>query len=138
MLLTYRQFIFYTFIPLMLGTIIYIFFRPSNLILNSWLIEINIKPIYLTNSFLRQIFFSLPFSLWAIAFINTILLIWQYKISKSSVFWILNSLMISPTIEVLQIWELIPGTFDLYDLIFLLWCISVFLLSIKHKLKILL
>ncbi len=135
MIVTKKQFLKYTFIPLLLGTMIYIFFRPSNLVVNSWLQNVHIKPLLSKNHFLKQLSYSLPFSLWAIAFINTILVIWDNRINRTSIYWIIFSLIISPLTELLQFSRYVPGTFDIYDLLFLLLFIAAFILLIKQKLK---
>ncbi len=135
MLVTKKQFLLFTLMPLHFGAFIYILFRPSNLILNSWLENAHFKPLLLKNHFIKQLSYSLPFSLWAIAFINTILVIWGNRINRNSIYWIVFSLIISPLTELLQLSRFVPGTFDIYDLLFLLLFITAFILLIKHKLK---
>jgi hypothetical protein len=132
---TKKQFLNYTIFPLIIGVGIYLAFRPRTLILNSWLQNFNIQPIKVESQVLAQFFFSLPFSLWAIAFINTILVIWQNQINRKSIYWFILSLIISPMTEIFQLFKFVPGTFDNYDLLFLVVAICAFIFGIKPKLN---
>lgn len=130
-----KQFLAYTIFPLGIGCCIYFGCRPSTLILNSWLHKFQLEPLKMDNILLRQICNSLPFSLWAIAFTNTMFTIWNNQINRESVYWISFSLLISPMTELLQIFKIVPGTFDIYDFLFLIVTISAFIFCIKPKLK---
>ncbi|NNT71677.1 hypothetical protein HKT18_05545 [Flavobacterium sp. IMCC34852] len=62
------------------------------------------------------ILFALPDGLWMFSYMSLILLVWENNISKENIVWIFIIPFIALLSEVLQIIEIIPGTFDKLDL----------------------
>jgi hypothetical protein len=102
-------------LTLLLGILIYLLFRPDNLIYNNFFsspiklsIEINSK---LTNFLI----YSLPNGLWSLSYSQLIFHINKVKSLKTI---LLSSVMVffGISIEILQIHGFINGTFDFYDI----------------------
>ena len=111
----------------MLGGLIYILFRSPSILMFEWLDQINLSKyvlelrsyidsysLILPNWFL----YSLPDGLWLFSYISFLLIIWDNKVSKKNIFWILLLPIIAVSSELAQFMEIIPGTFDIVDLIF--------------------
>lgn len=133
----------FVLIPLLIGGIIYILFRSDNLTMFNWFNTLGLATII---DMWRQttighinlpayLVFSVPDALWIFAFTNLMLIIWQDRLSKNSIFWI----MLAPTIgifsELGQIFKIIPGTFDIIDLTLILIATSVPILQTIKKQK---
>ena len=110
---------------LLLGGFIYLIFRPHTLNMFVWLGVINCEQIFQLKDynqdlkFIEFLIFSLPNGLWILSFLIIIGLIWE----KYHIFFIIYSSFftgISILFEFLQKVELIPGTFDIADILVLL------------------
>ena len=124
-----NQIILWHFVPLAFGSLIYVFFRDSNLILFKWLEKIYISgPIFLVRSFTYPIsiylpnwfLYSLPDGLWIFSLISILLIIWKNTISKHNLFWFILIPTTVILLEIGQFFGFIAGTFDLMDIIFYL------------------
>lgn len=122
-----KQFFIGSFSTIMLGGLIYILFRSPSILMFEWLDQINLSKyvlelrsyidsysLILPNWFL----YSLPDGLWLFSYISFLLIIWDNKVSKKNIFWILLLPIIAVSSELAQFMEIIPGTFDIVDLIF--------------------
>ena len=110
---------------ILIGGFIYLFFRPHTLKMFVWLRIINCEQIFQLKDynqdlkFIEFLIFSLPNGLWILSFLIIIGLIWE----KYHIFFIIYSSFfagISILFEFLQKVELIPGTFDIADILVLL------------------
>ena len=114
---------------LIIGGLIYVLFRVESLkmfkffdlfSIGTQIDKIRVYTIpyseYLPNWFL----FSLPDGLWIFSYTSLVLYIWKNKLKKENIFWVLIVPFISIFSELGQIFNIIPGTFDLIDLIFYL------------------
>ena len=93
----------------------------------SWFDELKLTPIILK---IRQItipfkinlpdwiLYSLPDGLWIFSYTSLVLLLFNNLFNWKSAFWILLIFFFSITIELLQLFDKYPGTFDLYDIFF--------------------
>lgn len=63
--------------------------------------------------------FSLPDGFWLFSFNYIMLLLWDFKINKLSIIWIVTAPLIGVLYEIGQLLEVINGTFDLCDLAFI-------------------
>lgn len=114
-------------LPLLIGAMIYILFRDDSIKMFSWFEKIGIggflkifRESISNQSYIpKWIIFSLPDALWAFSFTNIMLIMWQDKITKSSVLWILLAPAIAILSEVGQALKIVHGTFDILDLILL-------------------
>ena len=110
---------------ILIGGFIYLFFRPHTLKMFVWLRIINCEQFFQLREynhnlkFLDFLIFSFPNGLWILSFLIIIGLIWE----KYHIFFIIYSSFftrISILFEFLQKVELIPGTFDIADILVLL------------------
>lgn len=114
-------------VPVILGGFIYIIFRTEKLIMFRWFDylnltdEINIAKSFRNNLSLPDWFyFSLPDGLWIFSYTAISLEIWKSSITRSRYFWILSIPAAAILSEILQLLNIISGTFDFTDLIFYL------------------
>lgn len=116
-------------IPVTLGGLIYITYRSHSLIMFSWFDSLGLSNLihsFRANEYLQRVIvpgwfkYSLPDALWLYSFVYFTLLIWKFKINARSLFWILLSPVIGIGSEIGQLLKLLPGTFDMVDLLFLL------------------
>lgn len=114
-------------LPILIGISIYAFFRGIPLIDR----HNNLFPLINSVSVPNWLKYNLPDGLWFYAFLFSIFLIWKEKLSIHFVFWLLLVIIMACFSEILQAYNLIPGTFDWYDLLAYFIAISVFLLNFK-------
>lgn len=115
------------FLPVVLGGLIYIIFRTERLLMFHWFgylklsDEINlIKNLRNIYSFPCWFIYSLPDGLWVFSYTALSLEIWKLSITRHSFFWIFSIPVMAVLSEFLQLFKIIPGTFDLIDVMFYL------------------
>ncbi|PWB25196.1 hypothetical protein DCO46_09670 [Flavobacterium sp. HTF] len=123
------------------GSLIYILFRSSNLKMFIWFEKLNLLntiiklrrfTIYYADSLPNIILYSLPDGLWLFSYVSLVLFLWRNEIKHENLFWIFSIPIISITSELGQIIKLVPGTFDLSDLVmYLLGTLLPFLIYQK-------
>ena len=64
--------------------------------------------------------YSLPDGIWLFSYLSILLLIWDNKISKHNIHWVLLIPSIAIFSEIGQLFEIVSGTFDITDLVFYL------------------
>jgi len=113
--------------PVVLGGLIYIIFRTEKLLMFHWFEylrlsdEINlIKNLRNIYSFPGWFIYSLPDGLWVFSYTALSLEIWKFSITRRSFFWIFSIPIVAVLSEFLQLFRIIPGTFDLIDVMFYL------------------
>lgn len=122
-----KQIIIGHILTLVLGSFIYISFRQNTLVMFSWLDRVNLLEVIsdyrlftlpwvenLPNWFL----YSLPDGLWLFSYLSILLAVWDNTISKHNVLWFLLVPSVAVFSEIGQLFSIVPGTFDLIDLIF--------------------
>lgn len=109
------------------GGMIYLLYRTTNLIMFEWVeyVDLGNSIRYLRNemayySLPQWIKFSLPDGLWVLSYVIFMGTIWKFKL-RESLFYILLLPIISVFSELLQLFDLLRGTFDIVDLIFYLF-----------------
>ncbi len=114
-------------ITLFVGGLIYVSFRNETLKMFSWFEAISISEIIsnyrLLTLPLKQhlpdwFLYSLPDGLWLFSYVSIILLLWENTISKKNILWFSLIPTIAISSEIAQLFGLVPGTFDLIDLLF--------------------
>jgi len=114
---------------LLLGGLIYILFRQDTLKMFSWFDNINVSAaiselrlctVPLSGHFPNWFLYSLPDGLWLFSYLSVLLAVWDNVISKHNIHWLLLVPMIAIFSEIGQLFEIVPGTFDIFDLIFYL------------------
>jgi len=111
-------------IPISIGGIIYLFFRSDSLMMFRWADAIGVKSvldnirIYTTTIQMNNMnwfFFSLPYGLWVYSFTSFMLIVWELKFSRHSIFWIFIGSSLALGGEIGQALGVIRGTFDPTD-----------------------
>jgi len=114
---------------LLLGGLIYILFRQDTLKMFSWFDNINVSAaiselrlctVPLSGHFPNWFLYSLPDGLWLFSYLSVLLAVWDNVISKHNIHWLLLVPMVAIFSEIGQLFEIVPGTFDIFDLIFYL------------------
>lgn len=101
---------------------IYLFNR-ENIILYDWLNLNSLQNFELFNVFTfnipKWIVYNLPDGIWTMTMTYAILYIWNFRITKMNVFWIILPFILAFSIEFGQQLKLINGTYDTKDLVFI-------------------
>ena len=131
-----------SFVPLTIGGVLYIAYRPLGLKMFHWFWLIGIEKFILD---LREIFssytppdffiYNLPYGLWSFSFSTLLILIWKFKLEKGLFLYLIISFSLVIVPELLQYFEKIPGTFDLIDVLTNTVCFfsPIFFLFYKSK-----
>jgi len=129
-------------IPVMVGGIIYITFRADSLLMFHWLKVIGIyKEVHELRSLQilqnldipSWVKFSLPDALWLLSFNYILLVMWEFKVNSNSVVWILIAPAVGLFSEIGQFLNVVPGIFDIIDLVFLILATVLPFLTTIHK-----
>ena len=124
-----RQIIIGHVFTLLLGGLIYILFRQDTLKMFSWFDNINLSTaiselrlftVPFSGHFPNWFLYSLPDGLWLFSYLSVLLAVWDNVISKHNIHWLLLVPMVAIFSEIGQLFEIVPGTFDIFDLIFYL------------------
>jgi len=115
----------YVLLPIFIGGLIYIVSRSKSLKMFNWFEKINLSNEvriirdYFSNIELPNwIIYNLPDFLWVFSFTSLLFIIWNKKIEKENVFYILFPMGIGVLSEFGQLFSIISGTFDKVDIIF--------------------
>ncbi|MDP8289777.1 MAG: hypothetical protein P9M02_02255 [Candidatus Susulua stagnicola] len=124
-------------LAIIFGGLIYIFWRSESLMMFSWFKELHIYSFveYLrnvtqpcSNLFPRWFYYSLPNALWFFSGILLFHAIWDNKkYLHQRIFWLTVFVSLVLGSEASQFFAIIPGTFDIIDLllIFLAWLMAL-------------
>ena len=117
------------FVFLIIGSYIYLKFRNETLLMFHWAENLGfdfiISSIRRSSTFFnfhqdKYIIFSAPYGMWVISFCCFIGAIWHRDSSFSAIIWRLLIPAIAISSELLQFVGLLPGTFDINDLLVLI------------------
>jgi hypothetical protein len=123
-------------LPVLTGGAIYIFLRPGHMFLHEWMAQLHI-PLAPSNAgtdgsaLYQWMIFNLPAGLWTYSMTSFILTLWNYRITKHNLPWLLAVLVISLGWELLQLAHYLAGTFDIADIITCIAAMIVSLFGIK-------
>lgn len=115
------------FLSLFFGGMIYILFRSSNLKMFKWFDKLGMNNVIDTLRINFMVLgenvpnwfkYSLPDGLWVFSYVCLLLMIWSDKKGKESLFFIFIIPLIAFFSELGQIVNIVPGTFDITDIIF--------------------
>jgi len=121
-----RQLLLGHIISLLIGGLIYIFFRVTTLKMFGWYSSIGLErfiknirklTLHFTSQVPEWILYSLPDGLWIFSYICLMLLIWHNNISSKNAFWVLAIPTLAICSEIGQSLNFVPGTFDFFDLL---------------------
>jgi hypothetical protein len=115
----------YVLIPILIGGLIYIASRSKTLKMFNWFEKMNlsneietIRNYFVGIELPNWIVYNLPDLLWVFSFTSFLLLIWNKRIEKENLFYILFPMCIGVFSEIGQFFSIINGTFDKLDIIF--------------------
>ncbi|WP_449388910.1 hypothetical protein [Chryseobacterium lineare] len=110
---------------LFLGGLIYLIFRTERLIMFRWVEYLKLSDVITNLQKISTLYilpdwfkYSLPDGLWIYSYTAILLEIWKQTVTKQNVFWILSIPSTAVLSEFFQLLKILPGTFDLIDLIF--------------------
>ena len=120
-------FIILTVAALLFGGFVYILWRSSEPVffnwmdalgLDGWLNHVRIHSVSVSRFLPEWFIYSLPNGLWAFAFALCIATTWRNSKSRIKYFWMGAITLLVPGFEILQYFQVIPGTFCFQDLLF--------------------
>lgn len=130
---------------LILGSALYVLFRPATLLMFHWADELNLTHSIrlmrastggLENLLPAWFIFSLPFALWVLAYLFFIEALWAHSQDWARLVWFWSIPLIAICAELAQIKHIIPGRFDWGDLAAVILAIVLgFLTTSIHNLK---
>ena len=138
-----KQFICHSALSLFLlgvGGSIYILFRPKSLLMFRWVESLGLNEYIdrlrdmVSGITLNHItLYSLPDGLWLASYIIVVNTIVSKENTKNLLFWSFLLPVIAITFEILQIPGIIPGVFDVFDLICYIVPLLIYLIYLKHE-----
>lgn len=138
-----KQFIYefiLSFLLLGIGGSIYLLFRPKTLLMFKWVESLGLSEHIdrlrdmVSHITLNHItLYSLPDGLWLASYIIVVNTIVSKNNKHNLLFWSLLLPLIAIVFELLQIPGIIPGVFDLFDLICYIIPLIIYLIYLKHE-----
>ncbi len=119
------RFIIHVFFPLIVGSLIYVYLRCSNVFFVGVLEHTCPKVIWAD-----WIKYSLPDGLWVYSLTSLMIIIWKSYTWKSFI-WICSGLLIAIISEFCQSIGVFPGTYDSLDIIFYLLAFGLALFNLS-------
>ncbi len=113
----HRLWLFHFILPIAIGTLIYLVYRPLHLNIFTWVGYVGLYDAVLL---LRQmqsfvvsewVIFSLPNGLWAYSFIFMLMVVWGKSSSVWKTFFIVVVIVLSVGSELGQLFGMVSGTF---------------------------
>lgn len=128
-------------LPVIVGGLIYLTYRTDSLLMFGWFNKIGLSDtidLLRSNQLLQNltipnwIKFSLPDALWLFSFNYILLTLWNFNLNRQSAFWLLLAPTIGLLSEIGQLIGVVPGTFDLVDLLLLLIATLILFLLVNN------
>jgi peptidoglycan/LPS O-acetylase OafA/YrhL len=126
--------------PIIVGGLIYITYRVDTLKMYTLIDKIGMTSFVIffrENDFLQGLHipdwvkYSLPDALWIFSFTYSLLLLWQFKVTRTNAFWLLIAPATGLFLEIGQFFGVISGTFDIIDLLLLIVAMTIPLYNLK-------
>jgi hypothetical protein len=108
-----KPFLIHVLLPMASSILIYLLWRGFPLLDPAR----NIFPLLSPVKVPGFIKYNLTDGLYFYSLVSALMLIWKDQIFKQGLFWLALSVMLSFVWEIIQIWHIIPGTFDVLDLV---------------------
>ena len=114
-------------LSLTLGGCIYLFFRSDTLLMFDWfekllpsksLEAIRTYTLPIKKDLPGWVIFSLPDGLWNLSYVCLMFSVWEGAINTKSIQWALLIPTIGILSELFQLINIVPGTFDILDMMF--------------------
>jgi hypothetical protein len=131
----------FAFLAVLSGGLVYVFFRPVEPLFFTWVDDVgagnmlsNIRrfTLPLIGYIPEWVLFSLPGGLWAFAYALIIAAIWSGSKSWLRYFWFATIPVLVLGYELLQITNILPGTFCFHDIAF---CLAGIIIGISFGSK---
>lgn len=129
-----------SFLLLGIGGSIYLLFRPKTLLMFKWVESLGLCEYIdrlrdmVSNITLNHItLYSLPDGLWLASYIIVVNTIVSKSNKHNLLFWSFLLPLIAIIFELLQIPGIIPGVFDVFDLICYITPLIIYLIYLKHE-----
>ena len=129
-----------SFLLLGIGGSIYLLFRPKTLLMFKWVESLGLcEYIDRLRDMVRNItlnhitLYSLPDGLWLASYIIVVNSIVSKNNKHNLLFWSFLLPFIAVIFELLQIPGIIPGVFDVFDLICYITPLIIYLIYLKHE-----
>ena len=129
-----------SFLLLGIGGSIYLLFRPKTLLMFKWVESLGLSEYIdrlrdmVSHITLNHItLYSLPDGLWLASYIIVVNTIVSKNNKHNLLFWSLLLPLIAIVFELLQIPGIIPGVFDVFDLICYITPLIIYLIYLKHE-----
>lgn len=113
-----------TALPLIIGSLVYISWRPNNLLMFSWFEYLGVmNSILVVRNSLSSfnppnwVIFWLPNALWSFSFMTILYWLWGKQNNKIKYFFLLLPFVFGFFMELGQLFNILPGTFDIGDII---------------------
>ena len=122
-----RQQLILHIISLVTGSLIYICFRTSTLVMFKWFDKLMLTgaitaireySLPFRDKLPSWFLYSLPDGLWMFSYICLMLFVWGRKMNMTHLFWFTLLPMIAILSEMGQLFQVVPGTFDIIDIVF--------------------
>ncbi len=119
-------FLINSIVPVSLGGLIYVIWRPKSLIMFHWFSALRLNIIVdVIRAISNQrhnlpsdwIIYSLPSGLWIYSFTFCLTYLWSDSKSKFRLIWIMIGPILGIGSEIMQRLKLIPGTYDVMDIV---------------------
>jgi hypothetical protein len=115
----------YVLFPIIIGGLIYIVSRSKSLKMFDWFEKINlsneigiIRDYFSSVQLPNWVIYNLPDLLWVFSFTSLLFIIWNKRIEKENIPYLLFPTGIGVLSEFGQLFSIINGTFDIMDVIF--------------------
>lgn len=127
-----------------IGGLIYLLWRPPTLLMFSWCKSVGIfefiQQMRSTLCFIKDYLpawfvYSLPQALWCFSGLCCIHAIWINKTQTHECFWLAITLALPILTEIMQLFHVISGTYDIVDLVFVLIFFFVFKLLTTNSIR---
>ena len=139
----YLHLILHVFVPVLFGALIYILFRKESLTVFIWIGNISLlDEVMFIRSLLSDtkknipnlILYSLPDGIWVYSATYLLIEIWKNNLKNIYAwFWISIPLICSVVIELLQLFQVVEGSYCLYDMTFYFSFFILSLLTINYR-----
>jgi hypothetical protein len=126
---TAKMILIHSILPIILGGLLYILIRPSNLLMFKWFEVIKLTGLFehirtvlhpFVVSFPPFIYNSLPDGLWVYSITVCLGLMWLQGTKWERGFFYSAGPIMGFVIEIGQLYNFVPGTFDVTDFVFVL------------------
>ena len=129
-----------SFLLLSIGGSIYLLFRPKTLLMFKWVESLGLSEYIdrlrdmVSHITLNHItLYSLPDGMWLASYIIVVNTIVSKNNKHNLLFWSFLLPFIAVVFELLQISGVIPGVFDVFDLICYIIPLIIYLIYLKHE-----